>query len=401
LHKRLSILLLLIFGIIPPAGRGTPILFGELQSNYYTYENIPSGERFIFSQYAGLKLSPANWRGWTVQSAVDIREGNEPLPGRDATRLITFYADGSIGGLKLRAGRFTPLRAGDGRGSTDGLEMHYGRPKIPHSAISLSGGREVYLLYRSETSSLPERYRGTISAEGLFRGSLRWQVDHTLRYLKNKRDDQVSRLSLRCRRFVRFGWDFKTAFDHIGGGLRDLTFGVNVKPASLTTVSARFSARKMRIYASTPLHKIEYPPTKIAVLNLRRQLECRALGVNLGFAQRLNADREVSRITLAVDNPNGEIGLRCQTGGGLGSLGGWVNAGGRIIPKLRWDAGVEFDRYDSAWDNEAVDNWANSLSLEWTTWRDAALIGRLERYRDEFAASDIRASLTFKVGFEI
>ncbi|MBM3328470.1 MAG: hypothetical protein FJY67_03220 [Calditrichaeota bacterium] len=373
-------------------------LNGELRTTYYTWEEPGGASRFLMTQFAGL-----NWQAagspWSAAAATEMRDGNSPLPGRGDSRLIALNLRHHRGVVDARLGRFAAVRAGDAGSLTDGAEVRLDLQGYNMSLITLSGGREIYPLYRSETSQIPERYRGTVAFEGLMFGRLNYLLDQTMRYRDGENDDAVTRLTLRCQRY-RVGWDLRAALDNNQSDLRSVSGGIRLIPHKGALVRVRYSERRIRLYESTPLKEIAYQPTRVAEATLGHDLPWADLAVQVGYARRLREAGDVDRAMLAIVHPMCEAGARWQAGSDLNQIGGWVGAGGVLVPgRLRWGLDLDFDRFDSAWDAEPSDNWANSLRLDWVVWPDAVVSGGVEHYRDREAASDIRGQLAFRVRF--
>ncbi len=395
------LLLVISLTICPSISMGTPFLYGELQSSLYTYEEVEGTGRSILNHYVGLKINPPLWRGWSFYTSGEIGEGGAGRCEKDRVRLLNCFADGVVGSLRLRTGRFVPQRTGDIGRTTDGVELQYRIKNFPLGQVSLSGGREIYTLYRGETSAIPERYRGTGTLEGTLGKGLRWQIDHTQTYRDQAIDEQVSRVVLRCRRFSKGGLDFNASYDHRSDHLRSLLIGVNVQPDPKRRLTIRYFSRQMRLFEASPLRKFEYPPVKMVSLNLRRDIKWHNLGFNIGYARRLNREREISRFLLSVDSPTSQIGCRYQIGNDMDNLGGWANACFPLNDQFTVSASVDFDRYNSLWDEEKVDNWVNSIGIEWKFEPDVSILGRLEHYRDESTSFDLRAFISVKMGFAL
>jgi len=391
-------LILLLAGalILSGVSRGSPVLTGEFRSDYYMYQDALEQDRFIFNQTLHGRLAPKSWNGWNVNFLGELRDANNPVEGIDEGRLLGLSLAGKIGPAALMMGRITPHTPGPSM--LDGLEASY-----PFGGVKLTvaGGQEVYSLRRISTSELPERYRVGGVVEGTIMGKMKWQVDHATRLLSSEVDDQTTGIALRCRRFAKFGWDARLNYDMKASTPREMAFGVRLTPFSNLRVDLRYSVRAIRIYQESFLSQFTLEPTKLALVKARYHLQSQGLWIGLGYTRRLREEGDLDRVSASVSSDHGELGLRYQAGTDLNNIGGWVEANGKLATHLDWAVSVDFDQWDSAWDAETVEAWANSATLSYELSPVALVEGRLEHYRDEVVNSDIRGLITFKIRYGI
>ena len=369
---------------------------GVLQSDYYQYQDAGERDHFIFTQTLRGQLAPEFWRGWRAEFLGELRDSNDPYPGSGGDRLLGLSFAGDLGPLSLAFGRIASRVPGPSL--LDGIQasLHAGGTR----RITIAAGREVYPIYRSTSSYLPERYRAGGLLEGsLFLNRTKWQIEHVARFLSDELDDQTTALSLRCRRFTQFGGDARINFDWEASAPRELALGIRYFPLPLLRLEARYSERRIRIYQSSFLSQYELKPTKIASLKARCQIGEDWLWLSLGYARRPRSVGDLDRISASIESDYGELGLRWQGGTDMNQIGGWLDAYGRITDRLSWSVALDFDRWDSAWDAEAVEAWANEASLAYELSPEATMEGRIEHFRDDYVRSDVRGWLTFKLRY--
>jgi len=390
---RITVTAAVILMLSAGAATGAPVFSGELKSDYYLYQDAAGNDRFIFTQTIGGRFAPPSWRGWEAAFQGEHRDANSGLPGTDESRLLGLTAAGPLGSARLALGRLM-IRAG-GFSLVDGLEA-----TLPASVVKLTvaAGREVYPIRRVHTSGLPERYRAGFQAQGKFE-SLNWQIDHASRFLRGDLDDQTTGLSLRCRRFALVNWDARLNYDMASSQMREGAFGLRVMPSRQIRLDLRYSERRMRAYRDYFLHSYTLEPTRLA--SLKASYHCPESGFwyALGFTHRFREEGDLERLTASVANDHAEMGVRLQSGTGMNNFGGWLDASGELIPRLGWSAGIDFDRWDSAWDSEETEAWANYAGLSYELSPVTALEGKLEHYRDEYVESDVRGLITFKLRY--
>lgn len=406
---RLRLIAIVLIGLLSFANPAQPSwLNGELQSDYYHYQDDGQNDRFVFTQSLSGRVMPRTWRGWKADFRAELRDANDPIPGGGDGRVLGLALSGRMGALETKLGRIVP-RAG-GFGVLDGLELS---TPVKDIRATLAGGREFYSLYRMESADLPERYRAAAQVEGRV-GKFRWTMDHTARFRSGEIDDQVTTIALRCRRLERLGGDLRAGYDEKASNLRDFAAGLVIKPRPDAMLNIHYSERRYRVYQESLFSRFEIEPTRLAGVTARYRLSGREhppfslpqaggnsddLWLGFGYTRRLREEGDLDRLFASVANDWGEAGIRFQLGDNLGQVGGWLNATGSILPRLSWGASMAFDRWDSAWDAEPTEEWANSLSLNYELSPVADVAGRVEQFRTGALDNDVRALLTFKMRY--
>ena len=395
--RRILLLMILAGAVLTATAATAENFVGSLRSDYNMYQDAGKNDRFVFVQsVAGETPLPFMSKGWKLTFSGELRDSNSPVKGVEEGRITTLILANKIIGnrVDVRLGRFL-ARAG-GYSPIDGIEIGVATNPI---RATVAYGYEYYPLYRTEASNLPDRKRVAALLEGKLLGRLNWSLDHATRLKSGDIDDQVTTLGLRCRRFATFGWDARVGYDNKATNVRDLMAGILYKPLKDLQLRLRYSERRYRIYLDSFFAQYEAAPTKLAGISARYALGDDWLWLALGFDRRLRDAGDLDRITASVANNQGELGIRLQTGEDLSQIGGWLNVGGELIPRLGWGLSVNFDRWDSAWDAEPTEEWANSLSLTYELSSIADLQGRVEQYRTGELDSDIRGLLTFKLRY--
>jgi hypothetical protein len=377
--------------------RSDPTLTGAIRSDYYLYQDATKQNRFAFTETVEGRLAPASWSGWAMQFIGELRDANDRIPGKSDDRLLGLSLNGRMGPAMLALGRISTRAPAPTL--VDGLQAALPLPaKIK---LTVAGGREVYSLYRMDKVDLPERYRASELLEGSVFGKMKWQVDQLNVFRSGKIDDQTVGLGLRCRRFTHFGWDARFNFDLVKSTPRDLGIGFRVVPMHDLRFDLRYTERRMHLYKENIFSRFDIEPTRLASLTARYHLTGPDLWLGLGYSRRLRDAGDLDRVQASVSNDMGEIGVRYQMGTGMKQVGGWLEANGKVIPHLGWTVSADFDRWDSAWDAEPTEAWANSAGLEYELSEFATLSGRVEHYRDQTVKSDIRGLLTFNMRYGI
>ncbi len=396
--RRYYILLLVLVGLVWSA---SPViaggLAGSLRSDYYMYQDAGKNNKYIFTQAISGEMNPSFMsKGWKLVFSGEFRDSNSPAKGHEDGRITTLILsrkiikdriDFRLGRFMARAGGFSPI---------NGVEIAF--PTRPFRA-TLAFGSEYYPIYRTETSSLPERNRAAVLLEGVIPRGPTWKLDHVSRFKSGDVDDQVTTLRLRCRRLTKFGWDARVGYDSKESSVRDWMYGVIYKPKKDLQFGLRYSERRYRIYQDSFFAQYEAAPTKLAGLTARYRLTTGDLWLGLGVTRRFREAGDLDRIFASVSCDMGEIGIRLQTGDDMNQFGGWFNAGGRLIHRLNWNVAVNFDRWDSAWNTESTEEWANSLGLTYPVSSIADLECRVEQFQTGELKSDIRGLLTFKMRY--
>ncbi len=395
----ISILVLAaLAGFTQPAVAGG--LTGNLQSDYYIYQDAGGNDRFAFVQsFSGDLTKPLFGRnGWNVSFGGEFRDSNMPVKGYEDVRISSLILAKKIAHNKvsLRLGRFM-ARAG-GFSSIDGLEIGLPTMKV---RSTFAVGSEHYALYRTDASALPERTRAAALFEGKIHKMLKWKVDHVTRFKDGDVDDQLTTLGLRHARIHNFSWDARFGYDSNQSTLRDLMAAVTYKPSDHLQISLRYTERRYRIYQDSFFARFEVEPTKLAGLTARYHLTKSDLWLGLGVNHRIREEGDLDRIFVSLASDMGELGLRLQTGDDMEQIGGWFSAGGNFLPRLNWGVTVNFDRWESAWNAESTEEWANSLMLGYELASIADIECRVEQFRTAELDSDIRGLLTFKMRYGI
>jgi len=378
------------------------ILTGSLQSDYYMYEDAGENSRYVFVQtLAGETVLPRLFsprNPWKLSFSGEFRDQNLPGKGLEDARLTSLVLSRSVirGKVKVRLGRF--LASAGGFSPIDGFELSV--PSLP-VRTTIAYGYEHYSFYRIDESDLPERTRLGLNLAGVIPQGPTWSLDHATRFNGGEIDDQITTVRLRCRRFARFGWDARLGYDSQASVVRDWMYGILVKPTKDLQLNLRYTERSMAIYQNAVLSNFEIEPTRLAGLTARYSLAEGRYWLGLGYNRRFREDSDLDRIFLSIASDLGEAGVRLQSGENMGQVGGWLSVGGKVAKKLTWGASVNFDRWDSAWDSEPTEAWANSLKLGYPLGEVANIEGRLEQYQTGEFDSDIRGLLTFKMRYGI
>jgi hypothetical protein len=369
-------------------------LNGGLQSSYYLYQDAGGNDRFTLNESFYATVTPRACNGWAIDFNGELRDANESTTGVDDARLLSLALKGSMGPVKAKLGRI--FSTAGGYSTIDGGEVSFNALKI---RTTIGGGREIYSLYRTERADLPERYRAAVLLEGVIPKGPTFYIDHASRFLHGEIDDQVTTLGFRCRRFARFGWDLKAGYDIKASALRDFAYRAFYKFSPDFKLSARYTERRMRIYQSSILSNYELAPTRLAGITAKYHLSYRDLWLGLSYDMRFRDEGDLNRISLSVADDGGELGFRYQSGTDLNQFGGWLDAYGMLSPRLGWAVSVAFDRWDSAWDAEPSEEWANSAALNYELIPGSTLSGRIEHYRTTALDSDIRGLIAYKLQF--
>lgn len=380
---------------IPASGE---IFTGSLRSDYYMYQDANENDRYVLMQsFAGetsyLRAFDVPWK---FSFSGEFRDSNNPGKGIEDARLTALFISKQVvrRSVDVRFGRF--LAKAGGFSPIDGIEIAL--PKLPVKT-TVAFGYERYPIYGIDAASLLERTRAAARLEGIIPKGPFWFIDHATRLKDSEVDDQITTLGLRCRRLKSFGWDARIGYDSKESTIRDFRYGLIFKPTADLQLKAQYSQRRYRVYQDSFFGSIELEPTQLVGIQARYALRDNRCYLGLGYDRRLREEGDLDRISASLSHDFSDLGVRFQNGENMGQFGAWINAYGEFLRRFNWGVAIAFDQWDSAWDTEPAESWANSATLGYELSPQANLEGRVEQFQTGEVDSDIRGLLTFKFRF--
>lgn len=392
---KLPLLCFLTLFLLSGVSHSAPPLTGQYSSAYYRYQDPQQRDHYLLTQTLELRYALPSLKGWTVTALGEVRDADQSTTGISNARLLNLQVSGKAGILGVTAGRFTPRIPSSSL--VDGLSLKVDLPA--QMGFTVAGGREYYVFSRIDRNLLPERYRAEAMLEGKCCDRMSWQVFHSSRMASGSIDERTSGLNIRCRRSPKFGWDAAIAYDWERSSIRNLTLGMRVSPMKDVLCDLRFTERAFRIYNESWFSRFEMLPTKLATAMARHRIGESEYWVGLGYSRRFKEDGDLNRINAAVSNDWAEAGVRFQSGTDMNQAGGYLFASGELFKKLSWDLSADYDRWDSAWNGEAVEEMANVFGLSYDLTSLVGLRGQMEHYRNDSGKNELRGLITFKVRY--